>query len=133
MSHSVSETDGSFAVTPSISGSPFSSRSAAEEAIVAAGGTVKQAGGRHRTLKAKTLRRLLKKKGLKTTGKKSTLMKRLKMKGGEYGGKPMMGGSYGGMEGGLSPAAFAAGGVESGSKLGGRRRSRRSRRGLFGY
>jgi hypothetical protein len=38
-------------------------------------------GGR-RTLKAKTLRRLLKKKGLKTTGKKSTLMKRLKMKGG---------------------------------------------------
>ena len=38
-------------------------------------------GGR-RTLKAKTLRRMLKKKGLKTTGKKSTLMKRLKMKGG---------------------------------------------------
>ena len=38
-------------------------------------------GGR-RTLKAKTLRRMLKKKGMKTTGKKSTLMKRLKMKGG---------------------------------------------------
>ena len=41
-----------------------------------------QAGGRRRTLKAKTLRRMLKKKGMKTTGKKSTLMKRLKMKGG---------------------------------------------------
>ena len=39
-------------------------------------------GGRRGTLKAKTLRRMLKKKGLKTTGKKSTLMKRLKMKGG---------------------------------------------------
>ena len=39
-------------------------------------------GGRRRTLKAKTLRRMLKKKGLKTTGKKATLMKRLKMKGG---------------------------------------------------
>jgi hypothetical protein len=41
-------------------------------------------GGR-RTLKAKTLRRMLKKKGMKTTGKKSTLMKRLKMKGGGVG------------------------------------------------
>ena len=39
-------------------------------------------GGRRRTLKAKTLRRMLKKKGMKTTGKKATLMKRLKMKGG---------------------------------------------------
>ena len=39
-------------------------------------------GGRRRTLKAKTLRRMLKKKGLKTTGKKSTLMKRLHLKGG---------------------------------------------------
>ena len=38
--------------------------------------------GRKTTLKAKTLRRMLKKKGLKTTGKKATLMKRLKMKGG---------------------------------------------------
>jgi hypothetical protein len=41
-------------------------------------------GGR-RTLKAKTLRRMLKKKGLKTTGKKATLVKRLKMKGGGVG------------------------------------------------
>ena len=41
-------------------------------------------GGR-RTLKAKTLRRMLKKKGMKTTGKKATLMKRLKMKGGGAG------------------------------------------------
>ena len=37
-------------------------------------------------LKTKTLRRMLKKKGMKTTGKKATLMKRLHMRGGEYGG-----------------------------------------------
>jgi len=42
-------------------------------------------GGRHRTLKAKTLRRMLKKKGMKTTGKKATLMKRLHLKGGGVG------------------------------------------------
>lgn len=106
MSHSVSETDGSFAVTPSIPGSPFDSRSKAEEAIVAAGGTVSTMGGRRRTLKAKTLRRLLKKKGLKTTGKKSTLMKRLKMKGGMLGSAP-----------------FGAGGETQ--KAGRRRRSRK--------
>jgi hypothetical protein len=41
-------------------------------------------GGRRRSsgLKTKTLRRMLKKKGLKTTGKKVTLMKRLHMRGG---------------------------------------------------
>jgi len=42
-------------------------------------------GGRRRTrrsLKAKTLRRMLKKKGMKTTGRKATLMRRLKMRGG---------------------------------------------------
>jgi hypothetical protein len=50
--------------------------------------------GRKTTLKAKTLRRMLKKKGMKTTGKKATLMKRLHMKGG----------------GALSPNPFAAGG-----------------------
>jgi hypothetical protein len=70
-------------------------------------------GGRRRTLKAKTLRRMLKKKGMKTTGKKSTLMKRLKMKGG--------------MLTGMAP--FAAGGETQ--KAG--RRSRRRVRGLFGY
>ena len=37
---------------------------------------------RRRTLKAKTLRRMLKKKGMKTTGKKATLMKRLHLRGG---------------------------------------------------
>jgi hypothetical protein len=74
------------------------------------------AAGRRRTLKAKTLRRLLKKKGMKTTGKKSTLMKRLKMKGGMLGYMPL-GGS----------------GDEVSKVSGGRRRSRRSRRGLFGY
>lgn len=72
-------------------------------------------GGRRRTLKAKTLRRLLKKKGMKTTGKKSTLMKRLKMKGGMLGYMPL------------------AGGEDVSKVSGGRRRSRRSRRGLFGY
>jgi len=39
------------------------------------------AGGR-RGMKVKTLRRMLKAKGKKTTGKKATLMKRLKMRGG---------------------------------------------------
>jgi len=44
-------------------------------------------GGRRRTrrsrgLKTKTLRRMCKQKGLKTTGKKATLMKRLHMRGG---------------------------------------------------
>jgi hypothetical protein len=39
-------------------------------------------GARRRTLKAKTLRRMLKKKGMKTTGKKATLMKRLHLRGG---------------------------------------------------
>ena len=48
------------------------------------GGAAVFEGGRRRSrgLKAKTLRRMLKKKGLKTTGKKSTLMKRLHMRGG---------------------------------------------------
>ena len=66
-------------------------------------------GGRRRTLKAKTLRRMLKKKGLKTTGKKATLMKRLHMKGGMLTGM----------------ASFGAG------EGGHRRRTRRSRK-LFG-
>ena len=41
-------------------------------------------GGRRtrRSLKARTLRRMLKKKGMKTTGRKATLMRRLKMRGG---------------------------------------------------
>jgi len=72
-------------------------------------------GGRRRTLKAKTLRRMLKGKGLKTTGKKATLMKRLKMKGGMLAYMPL------------------AGGEDVSKVSGGRRRSRRSRRGLFGY
>ena len=45
------------------------------------------AGGRRRTrrsggLKTKTLRRMCKQRGMKTTGKKATLMKRLHLKGG---------------------------------------------------
>ena len=68
-------------------------------------------GGRRRTLKAKTLRRMLKKKGMKTTGKKATLMKRLHMKGGMLGYMPLMGG------------------VEENKVSGGRRRrTRRSRK-----
>lgn len=80
-----------------------------------ASGNCVSMGGRRRTLKAKTLRRLLKKKGLKTTGKKSTLMKRLKMKGGMLGSMPLKSGE------------------EVSTVSGGRRRTRRSRRGLFGY
>ena len=50
-------------------------------------------GGRRRTrrshgLKTKTLRRMCKQKGLKTTGKKATLMKRLHMRGGGTGDVP---------------------------------------------
>jgi hypothetical protein len=45
-------------------------------------GDANSEGGRRRSLKVKTLRRMLKKKGKKTTGKKATLMKRLHMRGG---------------------------------------------------
>jgi len=54
--------------------------------------------GHKSTLKAKTLRRMLKKKGMKTTGKKATLMKRLHMRGGG---------------GALAPSPFASGGDSS--------------------
>ena len=55
------------------------------------GGNEGVVGGRRRTrrsrgLKTKTLRRMCKQKGLKTTGKKATLMKRLHMRGGADGG-----------------------------------------------
>ena len=55
------------------------------------GGNEGVVGGRRRTrrsrgLKTKTLRRMCKQKGLKTTGKKATLMKRLHMRGGAEGG-----------------------------------------------
>jgi hypothetical protein len=94
--------------------------------------------GRKTTLKAKTLRRMLKKKGMKTTGKKATLMKRLHMKGGSQpqtlspapfapGGDNTMGppsaaGNFG--EPGLDYAARVSGGLSRQS--GGRRRRRRS-------
>jgi len=82
------------------------------------GGVKVGAGGRRRTLKAKTLRRMLKKKGMKTTGKKATLMKRLHLKGGMLGYMPVAGGPGGG---------------ESGTEVSGgrRRRTRRSRK-FFG-
>jgi hypothetical protein len=47
-----------------------------------AAGAAAVMGGRRRTLKLKTLKRMLKKQGKKVTGKKSTLMKRLHMRGG---------------------------------------------------
>ena len=92
-----------------------SSKLTEAECVAPATWTPAAMGGR-RGLKAKTLRRMLKKKGMKTTGKKSTLMKRLKMKGGMLGYMPL-GGS----------------GEEVSKVSGGRRRTRRSRRGLFGY
>lgn len=58
------------------------------------GGSEGAVGGRRRTrrsggLKTKTLRRMCKQRGMKTTGKKATLMKRLHMRGGaEEGGDP---------------------------------------------
>ena len=71
-------------------------------------------GGRHRGVKAKTLRRMLKKAGLKTSGKKSTLTKRCKkahlMRGGIIPSSPGAGG----------PAAwpFDAGMVQRGGHYG---------------
>ena len=67
-------------------------------------------GGRHRGVKAKTLRRMLKKAGLKVSGKKATLTKRAKkahlMRGGlSPAGYPFGDGMAGG---GLSVAANAA-------------------------
>jgi hypothetical protein len=90
--------------------------------------------GRKTTLKAKTLRRMLKKKGMKTTGKKATLMKRLHMKGGMQlspypfapGGENTMGPmSPAGNEG--EPGLAYAAGVSKGlDQQGGRRRRRSS-------
>ena len=79
------------------------------------GGNQGVVGGRRRTrrsrgLKTKTLRRMCKQRGMKTTGKKATLMKRLHMRGGAEGG----------MEGGEPEVPVLA-------PEGGRRR-RRSRR-----
>ena len=71
-------------------------------------------GGRRRTLKAKTLKKLLKKAGLKTTGKKSTLRARAK--------KAHL--VRGGVQAGLEQVE----GAEQAAPVGGRRRHRRSRR-----
>jgi len=86
------------------------------------GGTEAGVGGRRRTrrsrgLKTKTLRRMCKQKGLKTTGKKATLMKRLHMRGGAEGG----------MEGGVPEASPPPPPNPPLAPEGGRRR-RRSRR-----
>jgi len=55
---------------------------AAKANLAAMGGRRRSRRSRKSTLKAKTLRRMCKKKGLKTTGRKATLMKRLHLKGG---------------------------------------------------
>jgi len=77
-------------------------------------------------MKAKTLRRMLKKKGMKTTGKKATLMKRLHLKGGAEGGDPLEPpvGASGGTAN-ITPSQAAALAAHQGGR---RRRSRRSRR-----
>ena len=106
-------------------------------------------GGRRRSrgLKTKTLRRMCKSKGLKTTGKKATLMKRLHMRGGvgsddvatgtskvdaaldapaEFEDDSSSGssGAAASGEGAAAPAAAAAAVQDEGGK----RRRRRSRR-----
>jgi hypothetical protein len=75
---------------------------------------------------------MLKKKGMKTTGKKATLLKRLHMRGGSLSPYPFASGGDNNM-GPASPAgnygepglAYAAN-VSSGFQQGGRRRRRRS-------
>lgn len=51
---------------------------AERSASVTGGRRTRRAGKVHAGLKAKTLKRMLKAKGKKTTGKKATLLKRLK-------------------------------------------------------
>jgi len=98
------------------------------------GGAASYEGGRRRSsgLKTKTLRRMLKKKGMKTTGKKATLMKRLHMRGG-VGSDDVAPGTSEADKALDAPAEFeneAASG-SSGTSVqeeGGKRRRRRSRR-----
>jgi len=81
-------------------------------------------GGRRGGIKAKTLRRMLKKAGLKTSGKKATLTKRCKkahlMRGGHYGSMASSPGA-----GGPAGYPFASGMVAAG-------RPRRARGGHWG-
>lgn len=89
--------------------------------------------GRKTTLKAKTLRRMLKQKGLKTTGKKVTLMKRLHLRGGGVaataGSAAGVGDSYGDSSANgnsRQPGPEYAAKVAAGLTGGRRRRRRRS-------
>lgn len=84
--------------------------------VLPASSTTIYTGGRRGGVKAKTLRRMLKKAGLKTTGKKSTLTKRAKK-------ARLMGGSL---------AGTIVSGAESAAAVGGRRR-RRHRGGELGF
>jgi hypothetical protein len=74
-------------------------------------------GGRRGGIKAKTLRRMLKKAGLKTSGKKATLTKRCKkahlMRGGHYGSIASSPGA-----GGPAGYPFDAGMVQRGGHYG---------------
>ena len=75
-------------------------------------------------MKVKTLRRMLKAKGKKTTGKKATLMKRLHMRGGDL----VVGAPAGNPQGGRRRRSRRREEEEGGR----RRRSRRSR-GIFHF
>ena len=78
------------------------------------------AGGRRGGLKTKTLKKMLKKAGLKTTGKKATLRARCKK------AHLMRGGVQAGLEQ-IENAEAAAPATGTPPLLGGRRRTRRSR------
>ena len=82
-----------------------------EASCTAAGATWTTMGGRRHRITLKGLKRALKKQGKKVTGKKSTLVKRLKMRGGEEVTAPAA----------VAPATVA--------EEGGRRRTRRREEG----
>ena len=109
------------APTPVASPSPTLALDKEEEETTAAAQKLFE-GGRHRGVKAKTLRRMLKKAGLKTSGKKATLTKRCKkahlMRGGDASAStapstaamyPFASGMVGGGYGALPNAATHAG------------------------
>jgi hypothetical protein len=97
--------------------------------------------GRRHTLKVKTLKRKLKAAGVKTTGRKATLLKRAKKAhiklGGALSPLPLAGGRHRrSRRGGAHEGAEGAKGAESGSDMGappkgGRRRRSRKFLGVF--
>ena len=73
-------------------------------------------GGRRGGVKAKTLRRMLKKAGLKVSGKKSTLRARAKKAHLMRGGGALSPADYNGMGGGVASTAGLVGGRRHGVK-----------------